>query len=82
MLVQVGNIIEDPFNMPFLFGKKEAGQHHDNDELKLERSFINIRGDIMDPSPASIPLASEEEDYDVARFHRPRVWDRDRADHN
>ena len=52
---EVGNTIEDPFNMPFLF---EGGQR---DELQLERSFQNIRGDILDRSPACIPPAMSQE---------------------
>ena len=46
---EVGNTIEDPFNMPFLF----SGQPRD--ELQLERSFHNIRGDVRDRSPAPPP---------------------------
>lgn len=107
---EVGNIIEDPFNMPFLFKDQETGEYHD--ELKLERSFINIRGDVLDTSPAAAAFTAddgelghgleEEEDemrnagrggnlaiprgsdlfgdftdYDVASFHRPRVYDKD-----
>uniref|UniRef100_A0A7S4HA92 Bestrophin homolog n=1 Tax=Guillardia theta TaxID=55529 RepID=A0A7S4HA92_GUITH len=49
---EVGNIIEDPFNMPFLLS---SGPPY-TDELELERSFVNIRKDIMDRTPATEPL--------------------------
>ena len=60
---EVGNIIEDPFNMPFLWRKGEC-----HDELKLERSFANIRGDVLDASPAT--GQDSNSDYDVCAFHR------------
>lgn len=67
---EVGNTIEDPFNMPFLF----KGPPY-RDELKLERSFKNIRGDIFDRSPAQVDMNDILcfTDYDVARFHRTQV---------
>jgi putative membrane protein len=70
---EVGNMIEDPFNMPFLF--KDSPYR---DELELERSFKNIRGDIFDRSPAAVwsDLPSDNlcfTDYDVSMFHRTQV---------
>ena len=72
---EVGNTIEDPFNMP-----SRAGL---GDELKLERSFRNIRGDVMDRSPALGGLLAHDSrtdacfsdaflcftDYDLGAFH-------------
>ena len=70
---EVGNMIEDPFNMPFLF--KDSPYR---DELELERSFTNIRGDIFDRSPARVSSDLPSDmlcftDYDVASFHRTQV---------
>jgi putative membrane protein len=55
---EVGNSIEDPFNMPHYIAQAHSqlnpfSQDYDDyvDELKLERSFKNIRADVMDRSP-------------------------------
>ena len=70
----MGNTIEDPFNMPhYIRRTSRAGPlstllpfftaHPYEDELNLERSFKNIRGDIMDPAPA----------FDAAFFTQQRA---------
>ena len=58
----------DPFNMLW------KGMKHD--ELKLERSFKNMRLDIMERLPAPEPRLLRnggdmlvQRDYDVTRFH-------------
>ncbi len=63
---EVGNTIEDPFNMPHYISRTAGSlsmpfcdMHPYDDELKLERSFRNIRGDVMDPSPAVSPAFFE-----------------------
>lgn len=78
---QVGNIIEDPFNMPFVMGRMM------DDELKLERSFKNIRSDVMDRLPATSPFLQHlggdflcYKDYDVTDFHEAQRISRGRSD--
>ena len=90
---EVGNSIEDPFNMPHYIAQAHSqlnpfSQDYDDyvDELKLERSFKNIRADVMDRSPYFVDetvVAHQDEtavswavpvfdddDYDVTLFHR------------
>lgn len=58
---EVGNSIEDPFNMPHYIAQEQSKLNpfcHDYDdyvdELKLERSFKNIRAEVMDRSPSFV----------------------------
>jgi len=58
---EVGNSIEDPFNMPHYIAQEQSkltpfGHDYDDyvDELKLERSFKNIREEVMDRSPSFV----------------------------
>lgn len=77
---EVGNIIEDPFNLPFMLDRPMK------DELKLERSFKNIRSDIMDRLPALSPFLQHYggdflcyKDYDVGEFHEKQRVTRGRS---
>jgi hypothetical protein len=77
---EVGNIIEDPFNMPFVMGAVM------DDELKLERSFKNIRSDVMDRLPATSSFLQHlggdflcYKDYDVGEFHEAQRKSRGRS---